>query len=58
MNKYEENVLCMTKHKIFELLERLNKERSWSCNDAYKIKAVTTAYYHILAIEKAMKEAH
>lgn len=47
----EEEVIAMSKHKILEAVEKLNKESYHSAEDIRKYKTL----YYLLSIEKANK---
>ena len=51
--KWEENVLAMSKHKLLESLENLNKMDYHSSEDNHEYKEVLNALYYLLSIEKS-----
>ena len=53
--KWEEEVIDMSKHKILEAVEKLNKEAYHSAEDIRKYKDAYKALYYLLSIEKANK---
>lgn len=53
--KWEDNVFMMTKHKLLEALEKLNKMSYHSAEDIREYKEALKALYYLLSIEKANK---
>lgn len=53
--KWEEEVIAMSKHKLLEAVEKLNKEAYHSAEDIRKYKDAYKALYYLLSIEKANK---
>lgn len=53
--KWEEEVMTMSKHKLLEAVEKLNKESYHSAEDIRKYKDAYKAIYYLLSIEKASK---
>lgn len=53
--KWEEEVMAMSKHKLLEAIEKLNKESYHSDEDIRKYKDAYKAIYYLLSIEKASK---
>ena len=51
----EEEVIAMSKHKLLEAVEKLNKESYRSAEDIRKYKDAYKALYYLLSIEKANK---
>lgn len=51
--KWEENVLAMSKHKLLEALEKLNKMDYHSAEDIHEYKEALNALYYLLSIEKS-----
>ena len=51
--KWEDNVFMMSKHKLLEILENLNKEEYHSPEDVQEYKNALKALYYLLSIEKA-----
>lgn len=54
-SKWEEEVMAMSKHKLLEAVEKLNKEPYHSDEDIRKYKDAYKAIYYLLSIEKASK---
>lgn len=48
-------MIAMSKHKILEAVEKLNKESYHSAEDIRKYKDAYKALYYLLSIEKANK---
>lgn len=53
--KWEDDVMAMSKHKLLEVIEKLNKEAYHSAEDTRKYKDAYKALYYLLSIEKANK---
>lgn len=53
--KWKEEVMAMSKHKLLEAVEKLNKESYHSAEDIRKYKDAYKAIYYLLSIEKANK---
>lgn len=53
--KWEEEVMAMSKHKLLEAVEKLNKEAYHSAEDIRKYKDAYKALYYLFSIEKANK---
>lgn len=53
--KWEDDVITMSKHKILEAIEKLNKEAYHNAEDIRKYKDAYKALYYLLSIEKANK---
>ena len=53
--KWEEEVMAMSKHKLLEAVEKLNKESYRSAEDIRNYKDAYKAIYYLLSIEKASK---
>lgn len=51
--KWEENVLTMSKHRLLETLEILNKIEYHDAEDIRAYKDALKALYYLLSIEKA-----
>lgn len=51
--KWEDNVFMMTKHKLLEVIEALNKEEYISSGDIIDYKNAIKALYYLLSIEKS-----
>lgn len=51
----EEEGMDMSKHKLLEAVEKLNKEAYHSAEDIRKYKDAYKALYYLLSIEKANK---
>lgn len=51
--KWKEEVIAISKHKILEAVEKLNKESYHSAEDIGKYKDAYKALYYLLSIEKA-----
>lgn len=54
--KWEEDVMAMSKHKLLEVIECLNKQSKYYANDVETIKNAYKALYYLLSIEK-LREA-
>lgn len=54
--KWEEEVIAMSKHKILEAVEKLNKESYHSAEDIRKYKDAYKALYYLLSIEGSPTE--
>lgn len=50
--KWEEDVMAMSKHKLLEVIECLNKQNKYYANDVETIKNAYKALYYLLSIEK------
>lgn len=50
---WEKEVLTMTKHKLFEALEKLNKEDYQDEEAVHTYKEALKALYYLMNIEKA-----
>ena len=53
--KWGDDVMDMSKHKLREAVEKLNKEAYHSAEDIRKYKDAYKALYYLLSIEKANK---
>lgn len=53
--KWEDNVFMMTKHKLLEVIEKLNRQAYISEEDTIAYKNAIKALYYLLSIEKANK---
>lgn len=51
--KWEDNVFMMSKHKLLEVIEKLNKEAYISAEDVIEYKNAIKALYYLLSIEKS-----
>lgn len=50
--KWEDDVMAMSKHKLLEVIEKLNKQDEYYSNDVETIKNAYKALYYLLSIEK------
>lgn len=53
--KWEDNVFMMAKHKLLEVIEKLNRQAYISEEDTIAYKNAIKALYYLLSIEKANK---
>lgn len=51
--KWEDNVFMMAKHKLLEVIEKLNRQAYISEEDTIAYKNAIKALYYLLSIEKA-----
>lgn len=51
--KWKDNVFMMAKHKLLEVIEKLNKEEYISAEDVIEYKNAIKALYYLLSIEKS-----
>ena len=51
--KWEDDVMTMSKHKLLEVIEKLNKQSEYYSNDVETIKNAYKALYYLLSIEKS-----
>lgn len=51
--KWEDNVFMMAKHKLLEVIEKLNKEAYISTEGVIEYKNAIKALYYLLSIEKS-----
>ena len=50
--KWEDDVMNMSKHKLLEVIEKINKQERYYSNDVETIKNAYKALYYLLSIEK------
>lgn len=51
--KWEDNVFIMAKHKLLEVIEKLNKEEHISAENVIEYKNAIKALYYLLSTEKS-----
>lgn len=55
MTEWTDSIIMMSKHKILEKLEELNKEDCLSDEDMRTYKSCSEALYYLMSIEKALE---
>ena len=55
MTEWTDSILMMSKHRIMEKLEELNKEECLSSEDMRTYKSSAEALFYIMSVEKALE---
>lgn len=50
------SVITMSIHKMMEVLEKLNKEESMSCQDVQKASYAAKTLYHLMSVKQHLEK--